>query len=60
MVSAALLPLVVVLMLEILGADHQCATGVGVITAAGLLVVWDFLRRICMGYVVGDWRCSPS
>jgi hypothetical protein len=39
MVSAAFLPLVVVLMLEILGADHQWATGVGVITAAGLLVV---------------------
>jgi hypothetical protein len=39
MVSAAFLPLVVVLVLEILGADHQSATSVGVITAAGLLVV---------------------
>ena len=39
MVSAAFLPLVVVLVLEILGADHQRATSVGVITAAGLLVV---------------------
>lgn len=39
MVSAAFLPLVVVLVLEVLGADHQRATSVGVITAAGLLVV---------------------
>ena len=39
MVSAAFLPLLVVLVLEILGADHQRAISVGVITAAGLLVV---------------------
>jgi hypothetical protein len=39
MVSTAFLPLVVVLVLEILGADHQRATSAGVITAAGLLVV---------------------
>ena len=39
MVGAAFLPLVVVLVLEILGADQQWATSVGVITAAGLLVV---------------------
>jgi hypothetical protein len=39
MVSAAFLPLVVVLVLEILGADRQRATSVGVMTAAALLVV---------------------
>jgi hypothetical protein len=42
MVSAAFLPVVVVLVLEILGADHQRAISVGVITAAGLLVVVGF------------------
>ena len=39
MVSAAFVPLIVVLVLEILGADHYRATNVGVVTAAGLLVV---------------------
>ena len=39
MISAAFLPLVVVLVLEVLGADHFRATDIGVITAAGLLVV---------------------
>ena len=39
MVSAAFLPLIVVLVLEALGADHHRATNIGVMTAAGLLVV---------------------
>jgi len=39
MISAAFVPLVVVLVLEILGVDHRRATNFGVITAAALLVV---------------------
>ena len=39
MVSAAFISLVVVLVLELLGVDHDRATNIGVITAAGLLVV---------------------
>jgi hypothetical protein len=38
MISAAFVPLVVVLVLEFLGADHRRATNIGVITAALLLV----------------------
>ena len=39
MISAAFLPLVVVLVLEILGVDHELATDLGVVTASGLLIV---------------------
>ena len=39
MISAAFLPLIVALVLEALGADHERATNIGVFTAAGLLVV---------------------
>ena len=39
MISAAFLPLIVVLILEVLGADHNRATNIGVITAAALLVL---------------------
>ncbi len=39
MISAAFLPLLVVLVLEGLGVNHERATNIGVITAAGLLVV---------------------
>ena len=39
MISAAFVPLLVVLVLEILGADHVRATNIGVMTAAGLLLV---------------------
>jgi hypothetical protein len=39
MISAAFLPLIVALVLEALGVDHQRATNIGVFTAAGLLVV---------------------
>ena len=39
MISAAFIPLVVVLVLEVLGVDYDRATNIGVITAAALLVV---------------------
>lgn len=39
MITAAFLPLVVALVLEGLGVNHQSATNIGVFTAAGLLVV---------------------
>lgn len=39
MISAAFLPLIVSLVLEALGVDHEQATNIGVFTAAGLLVV---------------------
>ena len=38
MISSAFLPLVVALVLEFVGVDHERATNIGVITAAGLLV----------------------
>lgn len=38
MISAAFLPLIVALVLEWLGMNHQSATNIGVFTAAGLLV----------------------
>jgi hypothetical protein len=37
MISSAFLPLIVSLVLEQVGVDHERATNVGVITAAGLL-----------------------
>jgi hypothetical protein len=39
MITAAFLPLIVSLVLEALGVDHERATNIGVFTAAGLLVV---------------------
>lgn len=39
MISAAFLPLIVALVLEWLGINHERATNIGVFTAAGLLVV---------------------
>lgn len=39
MITAAFLPLIVSLVLEALGVDHEQATNIGVFTAAGLLVV---------------------
>ena len=39
MITAAFLPLIVSLVLEALGVHHERATNIGVITAAGLLVV---------------------
>ncbi|WP_156821298.1 hypothetical protein [Microlunatus phosphovorus] len=39
MISAAFLPLIVALVLEALGVQHDQATNIGVFTAAGLLVV---------------------
>ena len=38
MISSAFLPLIVVLVLEVFGIDHQRATNIGVFTAAGLLM----------------------
>ena len=39
MISAAFLPLIVALVLEAFGVQHDQATNIGVFTAAGLLVV---------------------
>jgi hypothetical protein len=39
MISAAFVPLVVVLLLELVGVDHELGTDLGVITAAALLIV---------------------
>src|SRR6476620_3462588 len=38
MISSAFLPLIVALVLEFVGVDHERATNLGVLTAAGLLV----------------------
>ena len=39
MISAAFIPLVVVLVLEVIGVDYERATNIGVVVAAGLLVL---------------------
>ena len=56
MVSAAFIPLVVVLVLELLGVDHDRATNIGVITAAGLLVVVALPRAYLHGVRGWGWH----
>ena len=60
MISSAFLPLVVALVLEFIGVDHDRATNIGVLTAAAC---WSRSRspvRTCTGSAAGDSRWSPA
>jgi len=56
MISAAFVPLIVVLVLELLGVDHERATNIGVITAGVLLVLVALPGAYLHG--VRGWRLA--
>ena len=56
MISAAFVPLVVVLLLELVGVDNELGTDLGVITAAALLIVVALPGAYLHG--VRGWRLA--